>query len=340
MTDRLRTLLVGYGAIGASLGEDPRIRRHYRYATHADVLRDHPRFDWVGVVEPDPARRARASQEQPLEACVATPADLPGGFAADVAVLATPPGPRLALLDALPEVRGLLVEKPLGADLAAGEAFAAACRQRGVVASVNYWRRADATCRELAAGGLRRMVGAPQAVFGLYCRGLHNNGSHLVDLCRMLFGEVRAVAARGPASPTPAADLRDIDVAFDLHHARDAMVSVRPLDARYYRDVGLDIWGTGGRLSLLNEGLVVQHFPRAPNRAMTGCDEVATDAPKTLAPTVGEALRGMYDDLAGALDGTGETIAPLSSALRTAHVLEAIGRSAAAGGREEGLPWT
>lgn len=338
MTDRLRTLLVGYGAIGASLGEDPRIRRHYRYATHADVLREHPRFDWVGVVEPDPARLARARAEPGLEAAVSSVAELPAGLALDAVVLATPPAPRLRLLQGLSGLRALLVEKPLGVDLGAAEAFAATCRARGLVAGVNYWRRADATCRDLAEGGLDRLVGSPQAVFGLYCRGLHNNGSHLVDLCRMLFGEVRAVQARGPAAPTPAPDLADVDVAFELRHAAGPVVAVRPLDARHYRDVGLDIWGTRGRLSLLNEGLVVQHFPRAPNRAMTGFYEVATDAPKALAPTVGEALRGVYDDLAAAVAEGREPASSLTSGLATARVIEAIHHSGAAW-REEATPW-
>ena len=52
MSGPLRTVMFGFGRIGAAYADDPKTARHYRYASHAQVLSAHPDFDWQGVVDP------------------------------------------------------------------------------------------------------------------------------------------------------------------------------------------------------------------------------------------------------------------------------------------------
>jgi predicted dehydrogenase len=319
---QLSAVLVGAGRVGMG----PAVEG-YEYATHGQVLADHPAFDWRAVVDP-------LLDEAPAVPIVARGVgDLPPSFTADVAVIATPPGARREVLAALPDVKAVLVEKPLGTSHDDALAFADECRARGLVVQVNLWRRADAVSRALAAGELRAAAGRPQAVFGVYGNGLANNGVHMVDFLRMLFGEIRSVRALADARAVPGGPLAgDDSVAFSATLPDGLTATVAPLDFARYREIALDVWGEEGRVQIVQEGLAVLAHPLREHRALPDEREVASDEVRTLEPTAGRALYEMYSNLADALLNGAEPWSGLDSALRAEAVVDAVRRSAAAGG--------
>jgi predicted dehydrogenase len=329
---RFRTIVVGFGKIGASYAKDPIMAKHYPFATHAQVLAAHPDFLWDAVVDPAEDALASARSDWKISNAVRTFKDLPQGYDPEVAVIATPPQTRLAVLDKIPTLRAVLVEKPLGQTLKDSRAFLADCRRRNILVQVNYWRRADRVFRDLATGRLEELVGRPQAVFGLYGNGLLNNGSHMVDFVRMLFGEIVEVRADGAAAPAGAAPFPgDVHVPFHLNMKTGLTVSFQPLDFAEYRENGLDIWGEKGRLSILQEGLGIYLYPRNENRAMSGAREVTSDRSKALESSVGTALYEMYGNLAAAVRGRTPLWSPGESALETARAVQAVLDSAVSG---------
>ncbi len=320
--------MIGFGRIGAGYADDPVMARHYPYATHAQVLAAHPAFQWVGVTDRSPRARRLARERWGVPA-FRDPAEMAADCAPDVAVLATPPGSRTEILDRLPSVRAVLVEKPLGRTPAEGRRFLEVCHRRGILVQVNFWRRADRVFRDLAAGGLQRRVGAPQAVFGLYGNGLLNNGTHMVDFIRMLLGEVRSVQALAGARPLRAGPIEgDVHVAFSMRLYSGLAVAMQPLAFEHYRENALDIWGEKARLFIGQEGLGLSLYPRESNRGMQGESEIASDRPRELRSTVGTALYHMYTNLAAALGGKQALWSSGPSALQTERVVGAIRASA------------
>jgi predicted dehydrogenase len=334
---KLRTVLVGFGAIAHGLSIDRRMAAHFRYATHAQVLRDHPRFDWCGTVDPDPKARARARAASGGEV-FATLDAAQAAIAPEVAVIAAPPTVRAEVLRALPGLRGAIVEKPLGADLASAVRFAARCERMGLAVQVCFWRRADRTLRRLAADRLRTL-GAIQAGFALYGNGLRNNGVHLVDLVRMQAGEIVAVRALGPAMPLIRAPIRgDVQLAAALHLDSGAVVSMAPLDFAQYREVALDLWGTKARRAFDQETLRIVDYSRTANRGLENAREIASDRPRAYAPGAAMAFFDLYGDLAKAIATGGRTWSDAANALRAETVVAALLRSAARGGARIELP--
>ena len=332
MTRRLRTVVIGFGQVADSLGDDPRMRRYFREASHAEVLSTHPSFDWDAVVDPSESARLRARDKWGVARTAPDVAGLGEDYAPDVAVITAPPATRLAAIDALPSLSGLLVEKPLGHSMGEARAFAKACADRGLAVQVHFWRRAVGGFRALAAGELAERIGTVQGAFAIYGRGLFNNGSHLVDLARMLLGEIADVRALSVADHN--VDLAgDFDVPFALRLISGAPVTVLPVKFQHYREVGLDIWGTTGRLTLMQESLSVTHYPRTDNRGLVGAFEIASDKPRQINLPVADSYRAMYDNLAASLMGKETLYSDEVSALRTMAVLDAIGRSAQEGGR-------
>ena len=332
MSRRLRTVVIGFGKVADTLGDDPRMRRYFREASHAEVLSSHPSFDWDAVVDPSESALKRAREKWGVARTAPDIAGLGEDYAPDVAVITAPPPTRLAAINALPSLSGLLVEKPLGHSMSEAEDFAKACAARSLAVQVHFWRRAVQGFRELAAGGLAEKVGTVQGAFAIYGRGLFNNGSHLVDLARMLLGEVADVQALGAADNN--VDLPgDFDVPFSLRLINGAPVTVIPLKFQHYREVGLDIWGTTGRLALMQESLSVMHYPRTENRGLAGSFEIASDTPRQIDLPVADSYRAMYDNLAASLMGQETLCSDETSALRTMAVLDAVSRSTKEGGR-------
>lgn len=327
---KLPTAVIGFGQVASGYALDAVMARHFPYAAHAQVLADHPGFDWLAVVDPLAEARTRAKDAWRINTVAADVADL-SGLANDieVAVLATPPESRLRLLEHLPSLRAVLVEKPLGRSLADSAAFLSECSARGILVQVNLWRRADRAFRQLADGQLAQLIGAPQCGFGLYGNGLLNNGTHMVDFVRMLLGEILSVRACMPETAFVAGPIvGDTNVGCSLQLANDVIVTLSPLRFAHYRENGIDVWGEHGRVAIYNEGLTIAHYRRAANRAMSGEHEITTDEPQYIRSTAGDALYHMYSNLADALSGTASLFSTGESALRTSAVMEAIVRSA------------
>ena len=332
----LRTVLIGFGQIAAGLQTDAHMARYFSYATHAQVLAGHPDFQWLGVADPNAEACQAAADTWFVPHVDADALSLARLVDAEVAIITAPPAARPAVLDAFPNLKAVLVEKPLTLDETDGTGFVTLCRERGIHLQVNFWRRADLFYSDLAGGRLAALLGKPQAVFATYGNGLRNNGTHLVDFARLLLGEVMTVRALGPATPAAGTPLAgDVHIPLALTLDGGILATVLPLDFDHYREVGLDIWGTKGRLALYQEGLGVFHYPLADNRGLENGCEIANDRPQVLEPTVGQALYRMYDNLAAAVrDGT-PLFSPGESAQRTEAVIAAALRSSTSGGTLE-----
>ncbi|MEK6744855.1 MAG: Gfo/Idh/MocA family oxidoreductase [Nitrospirota bacterium] len=329
---KLRTIVIGFGKIGAGYADDPLMAKYYPYASHAQVLAQHPDYAWDAVVDLSDDALAVARTKWNIPITCRSIEELPKGFAPDVAVLATPPDSRIGLLEQLPSVRAVLAEKPLGSTLDASRRFLDWCEGKGIIVQVNYWRRADEQFRRFAEGGLEEQVGRPQVIFGLYGGGLLNNGSHIVDLIRMLCGEATSARALPGFPPYPAGPIPgDKNVAFSMLLQQGGTAMVHPLRFEHYRENGIDIWGDRGRLSILVSGLGISRYPVLQNRAMQDQREVASDQPERVASTVGTALYRMYDNLAAALRSGQKLWSPGESALRTAETVQAIIDSSSGG---------
>ena len=329
----LRTVIVGFGKIADTMRRDRRMARYFPDASHAQILKRHPAFDWLAVVDPSAEARARARTDWGIEICAADVADLPDPGQFTAAVIASPPGQRPHVLNGLPSLRAVLVEKPLGSSAAEAAAFVDACERRGIKVQVNYWRRGDDSLSALGSRTIPEHLGEIQAVFGLYGNGLRNNGSHLIDLVRMAAGEVIWVEALTGPQPGGGPIPGDIHVPLALGLASGAVACLQPVAFSHYREVGLDVWGTKGRLQIVQEGLVTLLSPREANRGLEDAEEIASDAPCVLPCTVAGAFSRIYDNLARAVAGSEPLVSSGRSALVTERIVDAAIASALGDGR-------
>lgn len=321
MTAPLRTLLVGFGGVAQGLALDSKMSSWFPISTHAQALQSDDRFDWIGVVDPAPDARRAATDDWSIPAFpdVQSAAHLEP----DVVVLAIPPGSRCDTVQALPSLRGALIEKPLLHTECA--VLQDICKARDIVAQVNYWRRGDETLQSLAGGMLHQRIGDLQSGHAVYGNGLRNNGSHLLDMIRWLVGEPISVIVTGPDNATNDLPIPgDVQVAFSLGFENGGTIAVHPVDFTHYREVGLDLWGTHGRTTILQETLDIRVYDVVESRGLSGAHEIASDTGHPLTNSVARALPNLYDNLYQAIDGDADLLSPLSNAAQTENLIARV----------------
>lgn len=329
---QLRTIIVGFGKIGAGYADDPVMAKYFEYATHAQVLEKHPEFLWDACVDPSPAARQMAKERWGIVHAVATIKELPSGYQPDVVVVATPPSDREAVIESFPNAKAFVLEKPLASTAVEGAALMRKCRTRGAQVQVALWRRADAGLRLLADGGLQRLVGQIQGITGVYGNGVRNCGIHMIDMVRMLAGEVKSAQALSGKKESCGPLQGDSDIAFHLELVSGVPVCYVPIKFQEYRENSIEIWGKAGRISILQEGLVAKVYHKRPNRAMQGEWEVDGDVADVFETSPGRAFYDLYTNLAESISGKAELWSSGESALRSEAVLDALWQSMENGG--------
>jgi predicted dehydrogenase len=325
----LRTIVVGFGKIASGLEADAKMARYFKYATHAQVLKDHPNFNWVGVVDPENDAQVAARDRWGVAHVGSELAKIIAATDPEVVIITAPPEKRLSIINQCPNLKSAFVEKPLNLIAQEGDELVDTCFKRGINLQVNFWRRGDQIFHELAIDRLAELVGTPKAIFATYGNGLRNNASHMIDFIRMLLGEITAVQANGSVSPlTNSALPGDVQVPFSATLENGSVVSIQPVDFTNYREVGLDIWGSHGRLTIFQEGLSIHHYPVTKNRALEDENEINSDAGMLIESTVSTALYNLYDNLYAATVDNAPLVSSGTSAIRTENIINAVISSA------------
>ncbi|MCK5541091.1 MAG: Gfo/Idh/MocA family oxidoreductase [Desulfobacterales bacterium] len=308
MSNPLKTIIIGFGQISTGFSEDPEMAKHFKYATHAQVLADNEKFSLEAVVDPSDKAIEIAKSKWRIPIAVKNIEELPKSFSPEIAVIATPPDCRKEILSKLPSLKGIILEKPIGTNIKDSQKFVNECKNRGLTVQVNFWRRGDEFFQKLANGELEKMIGKPQVAFGLYGNGLKNNGSHLIDFAKMLFGNIKDISVPFNESAYLEGPIKnDVNISFSLNFSDNINVAFQPVPFKNYREVGIDIWGEKGRLALLQESLGIYYYPKSRNRGLLNEFEIASDNLIKVNPTCGMALFRLYDNLFKAIK-TGENL--------------------------------
>lgn len=188
----LRAAVIGAGGIGSRLDRPGDWGTDGAPITHAGGYWSSPAFALVALADTAPGltdEAARWGCAAYVDAGAMMAAERP-----DVVSLCLPTEAQVEWLPRLLDhgVRAVVAEKPLARHVAEGEAILDAYRHAGVPLLVNYSRRFVGLYRALAA---RFADGGVLTATIRYAKGVRHNGTHAIDLARLLFGEVRSARA-------------------------------------------------------------------------------------------------------------------------------------------------
>lgn len=247
---RYRAAIIGCGRIGCDCG-DPAIGSS-RLTTHAAAYQVLDRTELVALCDIDERRLLQAGQRYGITRLYRDHRALIDRERPDLVSICTPADDHAPVLRDIVEhgvVAAVLLEKPVASSLAAARELTHDVLRGRIPVAVNYTRRFVPVYRELVADVRSGRLGRMQHISGLYGKGVFNNGTHLLDLLRWMFGDPSTVTGTAVVSggSDPTLDLR---ITWD--GACDAWV--RGTDSEAYNVFELDLVGTAGRVRLTDIG--------------------------------------------------------------------------------------
>ena len=229
-----RVLIIGCGNIAGGFDADR--PEDAPPLTHAGAFARDPRFAMTACVDPDEGRRTAFAERWQVPVAAADLASLdaaPGAF--DVISICSPTDLHedhfTQALTLSPKL--IFCEKPVATTALASERLIAAAAEAGVRLAVNHTRRWAPDVVELAAQLQGGAWGAIRSAHGLYTKGVVHNGGHMVDLLRLLLGELSIDAAgapvrdhwdRDPSVPALLRSAAGVPVHLSVGHAADYAV--------------------------------------------------------------------------------------------------------------------
>jgi predicted dehydrogenase len=184
---RYKAIIIGAGKIAAGF-DTPQSKK---ILTHAHALKKHPATDLVGFFDIDRLAAGQAAKKwgcQSFNSFADAIANKP-----DIAIVCVSSEHHYVVLRQLAKFKLKLVicEKPLTDNLADSERIIKIYKKAGIPILVNYSRRFDFVVRRIRQEIASGRYGKVLAAYGIYNKGVLNSGSHLIDLSRFLFGEVK-----------------------------------------------------------------------------------------------------------------------------------------------------
>jgi predicted dehydrogenase len=314
-TKTLKAVIIGCGAIAGGYDESysgPDI------LTHAKAYQKHPEINLVGCIEPDDNRRQHFMKAWGLDTGFSTLDELVSkNVHFDIASVCVPTSEHANILEKLlsTAVKGVFCEKPISDDLKASRRLVKAYAEATIPLAVNYLRRWDESLESLKSAIDSGAWGALQTAACHYGKGIHHNGSHMIDVLQFLFGHLTPVSVLRRQT-----DYEEADPTLDavLNTQSDAPIHLLGTDSRLFDVFEACLTFEKGQV-VLEQGMDIireRHIEDDPR--FSGHRSLETGASKN--GSLGQALYRALDNLYKAVTEN----MPLAADSRTALAAQAL----------------
>jgi predicted dehydrogenase len=308
-----RSAVVGLGQVGLLFDSDARRSGVWTHFTAYERLSKH--LDLVAVCDPDRSRQELAKQRRTTLRCYDSLQELLDGEQLDIVSLCTPPefhAEQIVLCAG--RVKAVICEKPLSTDSQSARCALEACRNTGTLLVVNYYKRFDGMVPSAKAWLDDGRIGRVKLVNGIFCGPLGAVGSHMVDLLRFLFGELKIENHASRA---------DDRYSILLQTESNTLVHLHNVGPREEFIFEMDAIGEEGRIRLLNNCVDCEFLRYRDSDRYSGYRELYPVPPQT--PKMAERFLPLFLETVEALRGERQTLSSDGeNALRTQLLIDGI----------------
>lgn len=317
--------MIGFGQMAYSYSLNKEYAYEMEFSSHSQAILNNSQLDWDTVVDPDISSLSTAKEALGIQNTFKHFKEVPNRDTVDIVIFSCPPSvDKISILELFPNVKGIVLEKPLASSFDKASELNEYLKVREISAQVAYLRRGDNFLLSIADKGIKELIGRPMSAQIIYGNGLKNNGSHMIDLTRMLLGEVKKILFSKTFSLAGSVQDEDFNRSFILEMEDKILVSGSPIDFGYYRENSLDIWGEQGRIAFTQEGSYFQYWPVQESRFGLGFKEIDWSSPELGRTKIGSALDVLYRNLVIHLDNGEPLLSSIESAVKTENLLNEV----------------
>lgn len=314
--DKYKAVIIGAGKIATQF-DSPKSKL---VVTHAHAFKSHSRVELAGFFDTNKFKAKVAGKKWD---CVAFGSleEMFKKVSPDIVSICTPDKDHFSVLMKISKYKPRLVicEKPIVISSKEGEIIS----KKHYKILVNYSRRFDETMQKLKREINLKKYGKILCASGIYNKGLKHSGSHIIDLCRFLFGEVKEVK--------PLYKLRDYTTADKsvsgfLRFEKCPQFYFMIGDARKYEILELDIIFEKARIRLyeINTGVKISLQKVKKNKEYKGYKKLGE--PKISETTMKQAMFNLIDNAVNYLDGKEPLMCGVKDAQEDLRICELLSK--------------
>jgi predicted dehydrogenase len=337
---QVRVAIIGCGQIGTDW--DYGISINSSPLTHAGAYYQHPRAELVALCDQDECKVNKAGAKWQVPYMYTDTKELFANHSIDVAVIATSTRTRTSVITPALDAgtRLLVIEKPLASTLGECRQLIAAMDALGAYSVVNFTRNWDPSILRVRDRIKRGEMGKMQRIVAYYGKGISNNGSHIIDLTRLLCNAY-PVRARALNSPLDACEAdwsttgdQTMDAQIEFIDANNVSLNLTLLgtDHRNFTCFELRAIGQKAIFELTLGGRRLHWSAIQDDSHYSGYRVPGKHV--ALKARYPEAMRMLADEVVNLSLGKTTTVScNAQTALRTALAIEAVRQSATKGGQ-------
>ena len=239
--------VVGCGRAGFLYDLDPKRKE---ISTHTGAYINSPYTKLKAVVDTNPERLEKVKNHLAVNKLYTDASIMFDHEKIDIISICTEPQSHQKLVEQSIQsgVRAIFCEKPIDVSLKAAKKIVNLCQEANILLAVNHFRRWDQfhidVCDWVKKGG----IGDIQHCMFIYNNGILNTGSHIFDLLRMFFGEIKSLQSHHAVYDFG----QDPTITGMVEFQSGITTNLIGCNANYYRIFEMDILGTKGRIKIHN----------------------------------------------------------------------------------------
>ena len=163
-------------------------------------------------------------------------------------------------------IKGIFLEKPISNSVQNAKKIIDICKKNRITLIIDHQRRFDPFYNSVRQLIQKKRIGDIQLINVYYGSGISNTGSHMFDLLRFIFGEIRSVKAN--FSKNESINNLDPNIDASLEFEDGTICRVQALDYRSYSLFEMDILGSLGRIKLNLISNEIEYFQVATKNSL------------------------------------------------------------------------
>ena len=313
MNRLLRAAIIGCGSIGSSM-QDKLGAENRGICTHAAAYKQNDNVELVAFCDASKDILQQSIQRWGEHSCYDNYQQLLYEQNPQLVSIATHVDSHFEITKAClsnESVQAVLLEKPVSNDLEEAKELLEIANQKNKLLSINYTRRFLPIFRKLSADIAIKKWGEPISVNGIYTKGIIHNGTHWIDLYRMMFGEpVSATATAKFACSTKV----DPEISFTLQQDAFMHVDVQSFPVSAYTIFDMDILFAKGRIRVIDQSDTVEIYEVKKNHPFDGYE--ALELTERYEHCLKDSMTYAIDDLVAAVLSGSKLLSPVRNAIR------------------------
>lgn len=169
-------------------------------------------------------------------------------------------------------IKAIFCEKPIADTLHAATQIIEICNKNNIILQIDHQRRFCRFHQEVRNFLNSGKLGKIQQVSFYYTAGIANTGSHMFDLLRFFFGDVKWVIANKSKNISP----NEKDPNFDgiLKFQNGIFCVIQACDVRNFLIFDIDIYGSKGRIRITRNGFDCEYYNIKESKLFSGYKEL------------------------------------------------------------------